>query len=110
MRSSRYMNEGALTGESAVPLGPVGLGTSAADPHNLMSLMNPRALYDATGARRLRSHAHVPFQPVGPSLLPDFYMPFETTLSPHLEAARRNLSEWALAVGITAEGLWDDRA
>ncbi|MGW0537208.1 germacradienol/geosmin synthase Cyc2 [Streptomyces sp. NPDC003032] len=97
LRSSRYMNEGALT---TSPLaGPTGLGTSAADMG---------ALFAAAGAQRLRAFTHVPFQKVGPSLLPDFHMPFELRLSPHLDAARHRVTGWAHAMGILEEGVWDE--
>ncbi|NBM19385.1 hypothetical protein GUY61_28125, partial [Streptomyces sp. GC420] len=85
-----------------LPPGPVGPGTAAARP------VGPRGLYDHSGAARLRRHAHVPFQKVGPSRIPDFHLPFETTHSPHLDAARRGLSGWAAEVGITREGIWDE--
>jgi germacradienol/geosmin synthase len=87
MRSSRYMN-GAV---EASPLTLRGPGVSAAD----LRLMTGRA-----EAARARSFTHVPFQRVGPSLLPDFDMPFPIRHSPHLEAARRNLAEWADRMGL----------
>ncbi|MEU1041231.1 germacradienol/geosmin synthase Cyc2 [Streptomyces sp. NPDC005907] len=96
LRSSRYMNEGALTGE---PFRAFGAGTSAADIGALLS---------AAGAQRLRSFTHVPFQKVGPSRLPDFHMPFPLTLSPHLDGARHRITGWAHAVGILSEGVWDE--
>ncbi|MGW7263811.1 germacradienol/geosmin synthase Cyc2 [Streptomyces sp. NPDC054842] len=96
LRSSRYMNEGALAAE---PYGASGLGTSAADVGALLS---------GAGAERLRSFTHVPFQKVGPSLLPDFKMPFPLTLSPHLDGARHRITGWAHAMGILREGVWDE--
>ncbi|WP_329349067.1 germacradienol/geosmin synthase [Streptomyces sp. NBC_01261] len=97
LRSSRYMNEGALDNS---PLnGPTGIGTSAA---------GIGALLAAAGAERLRAYTHVPFQKVGPSQLPDFYMPFEVELSPHLDGARLRLVDWAHAMGILEEGVWDE--
>ncbi|WP_069884776.1 germacradienol/geosmin synthase Cyc2 [Streptomyces luteocolor] len=96
LRSSRYMNEGALR---ASPLGgPTGIGTSAADTGALL----------ASGERRLRSFTHVPFQRVGPSRIPDLPMPFEVRLHPGLDAARPRLTAWAHATGILAEGVWDE--
>ncbi|MFF1653108.1 germacradienol/geosmin synthase Cyc2 [Streptomyces sp. NPDC058255] len=97
MRSSRYMNEGALEAER--PFGIGGFGTSAVDVGALLS---------AAGAERLRSYTHVPFRKVGPSRLPDFYMPFEVTLSPHLPGARERLTGWMHAMGMLAEGVWDE--
>ncbi|WP_445397049.1 terpene synthase family protein [Streptomyces sp. LE64] len=100
LRSSRYMNEGAAREPS--PLGgPTGLGTSAARIGELLV---------AAGARRLRAHAHVPHQRVGPSILPDFALPFETRLNPHLEAARERLLDWCRDVGVVREGIWDEAA
>ncbi|WP_371538034.1 germacradienol/geosmin synthase [Streptomyces sp. NBC_01023] len=101
LRSSRYMNDGGAVAESApaLPLGPLGLGTSAADIKRLMG---------KTGAARLRNHLHVPHQHVGPSRLPDFDMPFELSLSPHLETARRHLVAWAHRVRML-DDIWDER-
>ncbi|WP_157930740.1 terpene synthase family protein [Glycomyces xiaoerkulensis] len=93
MRSSRYMNDPA----ERVLGGPNGLGTSAA----------------RVASSALRQHAREPFRPVGPSPLPEFHMPFELRLNPHLEHARRHNIEWAAAVGMTVpdplrpgSGLW----
>ncbi|WP_371663293.1 germacradienol/geosmin synthase Cyc2 [Streptomyces sp. NBC_00280] len=97
LRSSRYMNEGALEGSR--PFGVGGFGTSAA---------NIGALLASAGAERLRAYTHVPYQKVGPSLLPDFYMPFGLTLSPHLDGARSRLVDWSHGMGILQEGVWDE--
>ncbi|WP_406348606.1 germacradienol/geosmin synthase [Streptomyces sp. NBC_00144] len=101
LRSSRYMNDGGVVAESApgLPLAPRGLGTSAADIKQLMG---------RTGAARLRNHLHVPHQHVGPSRLPDFDMPFELSLSPHLETARRHLVAWAYRMRML-DDIWDER-
>ncbi|MGW7261485.1 germacradienol/geosmin synthase Cyc2 [Streptomyces sp. NPDC054834] len=97
LRSSRYMNEGAI---SAAPWhGLTGPGTSAADVGALLA---------SAASERLRAYAHVPFQKVGPSLLPDFHMPFPLELSPHLEGARPRLTAWAHRMGILEEGVWDE--
>ncbi|MEU5597689.1 germacradienol/geosmin synthase Cyc2 [Streptomyces sp. NPDC020298] len=97
LRSSRYMNAGAT---SAAPWhGLTGPGTSAADVGALLA---------AAASERLRAYAHVPFQKVGPSLLPDFHMPFPLELSPHLEGARTGLTAWAHRMGILEEGVWDE--
>ncbi|KJK59103.1 family 2 encapsulin nanocompartment cargo protein terpene cyclase [Saccharothrix sp. ST-888] len=107
MRSSRYMN-GASAGSAPSPfsLRPQGLGTSAADL---------RALAGLIGAGRARSFTHVPYQRVGPSRIPEFTMPFTTTLSPHLANARRNNVEWARRVrlleadpGLPGSDVWDE--
>ncbi|MBT2386274.1 family 2 encapsulin nanocompartment cargo protein terpene cyclase [Streptomyces sp. ISL-11] len=112
MRSSRYMNDAAGAPAAAglavpaVPAGPCGLGTSAA--RLVPSLVE-------TAPARLRAHAHVPFEPVGPLPHPDFGMPYETRLSPHLDAARRHNVEWSHRVGILetvpgvpGAGIWDE--
>lgn len=93
MRSSRYMNRraGGSATEVNIPLGPTGLGTSAARIQ-----LSPGAL----GLQRLKSFTHVPYTAVGPVKLPKFYMPFSTGLSPHLDAARRHSKEWARRMGM----------
>ncbi|MFC5954087.1 germacradienol/geosmin synthase Cyc2 [Streptomyces pratens] len=97
MRSSRYMNEGARQANPwEVPTGP---GTSAVDVRGLLA---------AAGAARLRAHAHVPYQKVGPSLIPDLRMPFPLELSPHLDASRSTLVDWCHRTGILSEGVWDE--
>ncbi|WP_406453071.1 germacradienol/geosmin synthase [Streptomyces sp. NBC_01622] len=97
LRSSRYMNEGAL--DNSPLKGPTGIGTSAADIGALLA---------SAGAERLRAYTHVPFQKVGPSQLPDFYMPFQVELSPHLDGARHRLVDWMHSVGMLEEGVWDE--
>ncbi|GAB2990778.1 terpene synthase family protein [Streptomyces pseudoechinosporeus] len=123
MRSSRYMN-GAAGGStaagspvtasaSAIPgglagvrHGPTGLGTSAA---------RITASVAATMPKRLRSHAHVPFQRVGPVPVPELYMPFTTELSPHLDDSREHVVDWAHTMGmleplpgVPGPGIWDE--
>ncbi|UIX30048.1 germacradienol/geosmin synthase Cyc2 [Streptomyces sp. GQFP] len=97
LRSSRYMNEGAL--EESRPFGVGAFGTSAT---------NIGALLASAGAERLRAYTHVPYQQVGPSQLPDFYMPFRLTLSPHLDGARYRLTDWMHSMGMLQEGVWDE--
>jgi germacradienol/geosmin synthase len=92
LRSSRYMNEGAAT-TSALPA-PMGMGTSAA--RIFRSLVN-------TAPQRVRSFTHQPFAPVGSTPMPDFYMPFDHTLSPHLDRAREETITWAARLGLLAE-------
>ncbi|MFG1946017.1 germacradienol/geosmin synthase [Nonomuraea sp. NPDC048826] len=60
------------------------------------------------GLHRFRSHGHVPYQRVGPAVVPDLYMPFQARLSPHLEGARRNVVEWARRMGILDVAVWDE--
>ncbi|MFB6806361.1 germacradienol/geosmin synthase [Streptomyces sp. NPDC056387] len=111
MVSSRYMNEGAKGARAQTPLAlpfpPAGPGTAALD---LRSVFTPRSV-----ELRRRSFTHVPFQRVGPSLLPDFHMPFPLTLSPHLDRARRELLPWCREMGLLdpqpgdpGSDIWDE--
>ncbi|MGW2213758.1 terpene synthase family protein [Nonomuraea sp. NPDC001684] len=92
LRSSRYMNKGAKT---ARPLGA-------------------KSLVAGTGAKRLRNFAHTGRQRVGPSQIPELYMPFELRLSPHLDGARRNALTWCASMGlleaqpgVVGSAVWD---
>ncbi|MFF3176665.1 germacradienol/geosmin synthase [Streptomyces sp. NPDC057900] len=100
MRSSRYMNGGGA--EQAAP----GFAMAAA----------PIRFTPRSEAARLRSHTYLPYQHVGPSLLPDFDLPFGTTLSPHLAGARLRLVDWSSRMGILeaqpgvpGSHIWDER-
>ncbi|MGP3975082.1 terpene synthase family protein [Streptomyces sp. 8N114] len=93
MRSSRYMNGGGAgsAAPARLPVVPAGLGTSAADvlrPHTRAQM------------RRARFFTHVPHERTGPSVLPDFEMPFEHRLSPHLGGARERVVSWARGMGL----------
>ncbi|MFE7782828.1 family 2 encapsulin nanocompartment cargo protein terpene cyclase [Streptomyces nigrescens] len=111
MRSSRYMNGGGTAAGRSQPWSPFsfgGLGTSAADLDTALA---------TAGALRFRSGTHLPHRKVGPSRLPDFFMPFTTTLSPHLEGARQRLLDWAHRMGILQpqpgvplSDVWDEPA
>jgi germacradienol/geosmin synthase len=113
MRSSRYMNREdpsapassspifrSLAGPEraarrlAEPLAraplPTGLGTSAARVR-----LTPKTL----GLQRLRSFSHVPFSRVGPTPLPDFYMPYRARVNPNLDRARRYCVDWCREMG-----------
>ncbi|MER7766052.1 terpene synthase family protein [Kitasatospora sp. NPDC096140] len=64
--------------------------------------------------RRARSLGYVPFQAVGPSVLPEFRLPYALSLSPHLDGARERVVEWAERIGLLAadpaipgSGIWD---
>ncbi|WP_340375109.1 germacradienol/geosmin synthase Cyc2 [Streptomyces sp. SS7] len=108
LRSSRYMNQGAVSTAPWQRL--TGPGTAAAD---VVALLAPAAAVGAPPTSSgqwgsLRAYAHVPFQKVGPSLLPDFLMPYQVELSPHLAAARPRLKEWMHGTGMLAEGVWDE--
>ncbi|MFI8434604.1 germacradienol/geosmin synthase [Streptomyces sp. NPDC079020] len=100
LRSSRYMNDGA-TGQSA--------------PAPWMSAASIR-FTPRSESSRLRGRSHVPYRHVGPSLLPDFDLPFRTTLSPHLEGARVRMVDWARRMGILeaqpgvpGSHIWDEK-
>ncbi|WP_214106631.1 terpene synthase family protein [Acrocarpospora catenulata] len=102
-RSSRYMNEGAVT--PALKLAPSGLGTTGFLTPGRLGLR-----------RRVSQHSHVPHRPVGHLPLPDFTMPYEVRTSPHLEAARQHSVDWCRAMGfydslpgVEAGGVWDER-
>jgi germacradienol/geosmin synthase len=95
MRSSRYMNKGLDTGVLA---GPLGIGTSAARIVN--SLLT-------TAPQRTRSFSNVPYRVVGPTTLPEFYLPYETTINPHLDAARAHTLQWCERMGILDGIVWD---
>ncbi|MFF9280217.1 germacradienol/geosmin synthase Cyc2 [Streptomyces griseosporeus] len=97
LRSSRYMNAGARS--SSPWQAPGGRGTSAADVGALLA---------GAAQDRQRAYRHVPFQKVGPSRIPDFHMPFELQLSPHLDGTRARLADWCRAMGILQEGVWDE--
>ncbi|MFG1704922.1 germacradienol/geosmin synthase [Nonomuraea sp. M3C6] len=78
LRSSRYMNERVRSGR---PLG-------------MSSIVN------LLGVKRLRNFTHVPYTRVGPSRIPEIYVPFELRLSPHLDAARRDTVAWCREMGM----------
>jgi len=93
MRSSRYMNDKAAPGPA----------------------LGMKSVINLLGAKRIRAYTHIPYQRVGPSPVPDLYMPFEARLSPHLDASRRNLVAWAHRMGlleaqpgITGSAVWDE--
>ncbi|MEV6330593.1 germacradienol/geosmin synthase [Streptomyces sp. NPDC051909] len=95
LRSSRYMNEGLVSGGSQ----NVGLGTSALDIRNVIG---------RPARSRARALTHVPHQKVGPSLLPAFDLPYPLTLSPHHAEAKRRSEEWAERMGLL-DDIWDRR-
>jgi len=107
LRSSRYMNERA-TSETSVAQrllrGPGGLGTSATQIR-----LSPGTV----GLQRVKYHTHSPYLPVGPTPLPDFYMPYTARVNGHLERSRRYCIEWAGQMGMLETlpggiGLWDE--
>lgn len=86
LRSSRYMNKGRKSTANPLlaMLAPSGLGMSALR-------ISPSGL----GLKRFNSFLHVPYAEVGPTPLPEIYMPFALRLNPHLDAARENAVTWA---------------
>ncbi|HEX6405501.1 MAG TPA: germacradienol/geosmin synthase [Pseudonocardiaceae bacterium] len=99
LRSSRYMNEKATRLS-----GPRGLGGAAAQ-----ITLSPGTL----GLQRVKYHTYSPYLPVGPALLPDFYMPYRARVNGHLERSRRYCIEWAHQMGMLTPGpdkigIWDE--
>jgi germacradienol/geosmin synthase len=94
MRSSRYMND-TSAGEPSVAervlRGPTGLGTSAA-----RITLSPSAL----GLQRVKSHTHAPYEKVGPTTLPEFYMPYSARVNANLERSRQHCIDWARQMGM----------
>ena len=138
MRSSRYMNGGGqeptatrglpdcfhigvgprhprsagLDSQREVSLleralqGPHGLGTSAA---------RVKLSAGALGLQRFRSASYVPFQPVGPTTLPKFYMPYRARVNGNLARSQQYCIDWARAMGmlssipgVPAACIWDE--
>ncbi|WP_167379887.1 terpene synthase family protein [Amycolatopsis pretoriensis] len=88
LRSSRYMNEGAL--DDRPPAARI-----------LSSVL-------ATAPQRLRAYGHPPFGEVRvarPSVEP----PFPVRLNRHLDACRRRNVDWARAMGLLDGAVWDER-
>ncbi|MFI2612613.1 germacradienol/geosmin synthase [Kitasatospora sp. NPDC018619] len=89
---------GAGSGASTGTAGPRGAVASAAGPTE----------------RRARSHGNLPYRAVGPSRLPEFKLPYDLRLSPHLDGARERVVEWAERMGLLSaepgvpgSGIWD---
>ena len=101
MRSSRYMNDAGSPDSAAAPAlaGPLGLGTSAA---------RIVASIAKTMPARLKRLSHPPYEPVGPTPIPDIAAPAELRLSPHLPIARRNVLDWSRHIGFF-DGIWDEQ-
>ncbi|GAA5054265.1 terpene synthase family protein [Nocardia callitridis] len=93
MRSSRYMNSGSTGGANplARAFKPFGVGSSAA---YLFAPVSTPSL------RRITRFTNPPSEPVGPTPLPEICMPYRLRLSPHLDAARTNLTHWGALVGL----------
>ncbi len=99
LRSSRYMNGGGQAAGSVLG-GPHGIGTQTA--RIVSSLL-------ATAPQRSRSHSHVPFERVAPVNLPQWHMPYELRMSPHLDEGREHHLEWTKRMGMLTERVWDER-
>jgi germacradienol/geosmin synthase len=94
LRSSRYMNKNANREPTPFELllrGPTGLGTSATQIK-----LSPGSL----GLQRVKSHTHVPYQRVGPTTLPEFYMPYTARVNANLERSRQYCIDWARQMGM----------
>ena len=70
----------------------------------------------ALGLTRFKSFTFVPYRVVGPTDLPDFYMPYQFRTNPHLDPARTRLVCWAREMGFLDSlpglpeiGVWDER-
>lgn len=94
MRSSRYMNERSNPAPSPAEWllsGPTGLGTSAAR-------ITPSP--GSVGLGRVKSHLHVPYTPVGPTTLPEFFMPYTARVNVNLERSRQHCIDFAREMGM----------
>ena len=101
LRSSRYMNKGALESRGGPELGTAtGIGTSAARIFGSVL---------ATAPQRLRAYNHTPFRAVPEIPRPHIEMPFPLHLSPHLEASRRDNVDWSRRMGFLDGVVWDER-
>jgi germacradienol/geosmin synthase len=108
LRSSRYMNGAGEGGGSAAYAlgGPQGLGTAASQLLASLAVGVPA---------RLKNVAVHRFEKVGHLEVPDLGMPYQTRLSPYLDASRENIVVWARAMGILDEvpglpgsGVWNE--
>ncbi len=107
MRSSRYMNETSTREPSVAERllgGLTGLGTSAAQIK-----LSPGAL----GLQRFTNYTHVPYETVGPTTLPEFYMPYTARINANQERSRQHCIDWARQMGMLESlaggiGIWDE--
>jgi germacradienol/geosmin synthase len=110
VRSGRYLDRGAAgqTSNANDLASPALLGFGMAamyiPPDTLRLSMN-----------RFKNYNHIPYQKVGPICLPQFYMPFTTTINPHLEMAQQRSKAWARQMGMfdtlldcPTSFLWDE--
>ena len=108
LRSSRYMNKTSTPEPSVMERllsGPTGLGTAATQ-----LTLSPGTL----GLQRLKSYLHVPYEAVGPTILPEFYMPYTARINVNQERSRRYCIDWARQMGILDSlpggiSIWDEK-
>lgn len=67
------------------------------------SRLSPRSL----GLQRVKYHTHSHYMTVGPTRLPDFYMPYTARVNGHLERSRQYCIDWAGQMGMLT-GTWDE--
>jgi germacradienol/geosmin synthase len=117
MRSSRYMNKRSTREPSAMArllAGPTGLGTSATQITPSGNAPSDSALSPgALGLQRAKYYTHVSYEPVGPTKLPDFYMPYSARVNVHLQRSRQHCIDWARQMGMLESlpggiGIWDE--
>ncbi len=89
LRSSRYMNEGALAGR----------GSSAARIFGSVL---------ATAPQRLRAYGSTPVRATGVPR-PSLELPLAPRLSPHLSECRTRNVDWARSTGLLDNVVWDER-
>jgi germacradienol/geosmin synthase len=112
LRSSRYMNETSRREPSVLERllgGPSGLGTSATRLTLPPDALSPGAL----GLQRVKYHTHTPYEAVGPTALPDFYMPYTARVNANLEQSRQYCIDWARQMGMLESlpggiGIWNE--
>lgn len=102
IQTDRYLNpavSGQISAKYKFLFYPTGLGTSG--------------IHLATS---LKQSKHVPSRQVGPTPLPNFYMPFKAMSNPHLETARKYSKQWAQQMGMFNPlpdhryiSIWDER-
>jgi germacradienol/geosmin synthase len=101
LRSSRYMNAGAVESRGGPQLGTAtGIGTAAARIFGSVL---------ATAPQRLRAYQHTPFRAVPEIPRPPIEMPFPLHLSPHLAGCRTRNVEWSRRMGFLDGVVWDER-
>ncbi|WP_441247527.1 terpene synthase family protein [Kitasatospora sp. McL0602] len=104
LRSSRYMKGPA---DAWAPPGATGFGTAAA---SILRELTRR------GGPRERSYRFEPYEKVGPTRLPDFYLPYPARTNRHLEQSREEIIGWCHRMGMLTpgpavdDGFWTEHA